>query len=344
MIFGTAFMFMLTGWTSINQIQRNAVSLRASRLEGEGVRLASTLDDFIPSGAYDIEEEAAQDMLREMQVADVDVPSFISDKPVPTTYVKLPSKKNGGKKKPLPLVFLHGFDSSLLEFRRIAPLAAEFTDMYAPDLLGWGFSCIDDVKDFEPKAKLEHLNCFLRQVVKGPCILCGASLGGAVGILMAADVCPELVEKLILIDGQGFIDGGGPSKLPRILAKLGVAVLKSKPLRQYANYASYTDKQRFATDDALKCGRAHCLKESWERASIDFVLSGGFTVSPFVSKVEQPTLVLWGEDDKILDVKFATQFESTLQSSTVHVLPDCGHVPHLEMPDKTANFIREFIV
>lgn len=61
----------------------------------------------------------------------------------------------------------------------------------------------------------------------------------------------------MLIDSQGFIDGIGPmASLPRPLAKLGVEVLRSVPLRQLANNMAYYNND-FASDDAMKVGRLH---------------------------------------------------------------------------------------
>ena len=79
--------------------------------------------------------------------------------------------KSGNKR--LPFVLLHGFDSSLLEFRRFARLLAKATrrDVFIPDILGWGFINCSSVVDVSPKAKLEHLKCFIEQIVGGPCVL-----------------------------------------------------------------------------------------------------------------------------------------------------------------------------
>ena len=46
------------------------------------------------------------------------------------------------------------------------------------------------------------MKAFLEQVVRRPCILVGASLGGAMAINLASEVCPELVDKVVLIDAQ----------------------------------------------------------------------------------------------------------------------------------------------
>ena len=67
----------------------------------------------------------------------------------------------------------------------------------------------------------------------------------------------QAVEALILIDSQGFIDGIGPmANLPRPLARLGVSVLRSVPLRQLANNMAYYNNE-FASDDAMRVGRLH---------------------------------------------------------------------------------------
>ena len=100
-----------------------------------------------------------------------------------------------------PFVLIHGFDSSCLEFRKLAPLLADQANVYVPDILGWGFSDVSNVTSFTPRAKVDHLRSFLQQVVGEKCILVGASLGGAVGIQLAAE-SPELVKSLVLIDAQ----------------------------------------------------------------------------------------------------------------------------------------------
>ena len=110
----------------------------------------------------------------------------------------------------------------------------------------------------------------------------------------------------------------------------------------YANYISYFDKQ-FSTDDALRIGRLQCFKPDWERASISFLKSGGFVVSRNVPRMKQPTLVLWGRDDKILNLENAYKFDEQLQDGQIQVIPECGHVPHVEKSDVTAELIMKFL-
>merc|ERR1712238_134242 len=174
----------------------------------------------------------------------------------------------------------------------------------------------------------ETINCGAagRSQKREVCVV-GASLGGAAAIEFA-EARPDVAKGLILIDAQGFVDGVGPmSMLPKPLAQLGVKVLKSVPLRNSANQMSYYDPKTFATDDAL----------------VSFMLSGGFSPTKKVSKIEVPSLVLWGREDTILEKKFATQFLETLPDGELQWVEECGHVPHLEQPKVTTDAIAEFL-
>lgn len=110
----------------------------------------------------------------------------------------------------------------------------------------------------------------------------------------------------------------------------------------YANYISYFNKT-FPTEDALKIGRLHCLKTDWERASLSFLKSGGFVVSKNVARMKQPTLVLWGEQDNILNIENAYKFDEQLQDGQIQVISECGHVPHVEKSEETAALILKFL-
>lgn len=105
-----------------------------------------------------------------------------------------------------PIVLLHGFDSSCLEFRRLTPFLQSSIDdreIYIPDILGWGFGNYSEVLDFSPDAKLDHMQSFIKQIVRRPCILVGASLGGGIAVKMGTSKdFSQFVEKICLIDAQ----------------------------------------------------------------------------------------------------------------------------------------------
>jgi len=72
--------------------------------------------------------------------------------------------------------------------------------------------------------------------------------------------------------------------------------------------------------------------------------SGGFSPSSKVPTIAAPSLVLWGRQDGILDgEEFANRFVDAIPDATLRWIEECGHVPHLEQPDETADAIETFL-
>ena len=301
---------------------------------------------FIPRDYIDeIQEPAALDMLKKMQMAQLMVPSLGL---VKTAYVFEPCVKEKASSEDHPaFVLLHGFDSSMLEFRRFVSQLNRVGDVYVVDLAGWGFSdCgFGERSDITlgPQQKREHLQKFIEDVVGRPVTLLGTSLGGSVAIDFASEYQREWVDRLVLVDAQGFIDGIGPmSSMPRFLSVLGVQVLKSVGLRQMANKMAYFDKDRYATDDAMKIGRLHTHLDGWTDANVAFMQSGGYAVSTRLGDINIPCLVVWGRNDEILDPSYADKFMQVLKDAELVWIENCGHVPALEQPAKLVEAIEGF--
>ncbi|CAN1314082.1 Uncharacterized hydrolase YugF [Linum perenne] len=180
-----------------------------------------------------------------------------------------------------PLVLLHGFDSSCLEWRYTFPqLEAAGLEAWAVDVLGWGFSDLEKLPPCNVQTKREHLYQLWKSHIRRPVILVGPSLGAAIAIDFAAHH-PEAVEKLVLIDASVYAEGTGDlAKLPRIVAYAGV---------------------------------------------------------------NQKTLIIWGEDDKIISSKLGVRLHCELPNAVIRQIPNCGHIPHVEKPESVAKLIEEFI-
>jgi len=337
-------------FTGLSRSFPGRTSAPPSRLALRGVATADaariTIEEeapFFPDALAEIEEPAAQDLATRYRLSELTLPSEVAEAPVKTSYVGPSQEVLDKAGDHPPLVLLHGFDSSAMEFRRLLPeLEKAGVATYLVDILGWGFSETEGVQDFSPSAKRAHLYSFWQQVLGGrPMIMGGASLGGGIAMDFATTY-PEAVQKLVLLDAQGFIDGA-PKLGP--LGWLGIKVLSSWPLRSMANQMAYYDKERYATDDAIRVGRLHVDVDGWEEASLDFMNSGGYTLSPLVSQVQVPTLLLWGEQDEILDGgEQVPRFEKELNGPVrMKWISECGHCPHLEQPQRAAELIAEFV-
>ena len=279
-------------------------------------------------------EKTSLNLVNNLQFTDVLTP--LSLNPIETAYVQ----QGEGN---IPIVLIHGFDSSLLEFRRLFPLLSAHHSTFAIDLLGFGFTTRSPDVPISPTSIKTHLYYCWKTLIQRPMILVGASMGGAVAIDFALSH-PELVEKLVLIDSAGLARQPFASKFMfSPLDRWATNFLALPKVRKSVSIAAYHDK-KFVSDDAETCASLHLQCPGWSESLISFTKSGGY--GSFVKNLpdlHQPSLIIWGKNDTILGTKAATQFAKSLPNNQLIWIPDCGHVPHLEKSQKTAEIILDFI-
>jgi pimeloyl-ACP methyl ester carboxylesterase len=282
---------------------------------------------------------AAQALTEDASIAQLDRLQFYSistqGQEISTSYVRLGS---GG----MPILLLHGFDSSVMEWRRLQPLLAEGCEIWAVDLLGFGFTERAMGLNFSPVSICDHLHSFWQTMIQRPMVMVGASMGGAAAIDFALKY-PQAVEKLVLIDSAGLQQ---PPKIGKLmfppLDRLATSFLSSPKIRQGVSKAAYFDAV-WASEDARVCAALHLPCVGWQEALIGFTKSGGYgNFGDLLSEISQPALILWGRQDQILGVKDADRFQQLLPESKLVWIENCGHVPHLEQPQVTAELIRGF--
>ncbi|WP_192901151.1 alpha/beta fold hydrolase [Okeania hirsuta] len=242
-----------------------------------------------------------------------------------------------------PILLLHGFDSSIFEFRRLLPLLAAQNQTFAVDLLGFGFTDRLPNLKINPKAIATHLYYFWKSLINQPVILVGASMGGAAAIDFTLTY-PEVVKKLVLIDSAGMQNNPIISKfIFPPLDYFATEFLRRPQVRASISRSAYFDKS-FATLDANICARLHLEMPGWNQALISFTKSGGYgNFKQKLPSLQQQTLILWGENDRILGTSDAGKLEGAIANSQLIWIPNCGHVPHLEKSQVTANYILDFI-
>ncbi|XP_027347351.1 uncharacterized protein LOC113858797 isoform X2 [Abrus precatorius] len=298
---------------------------------------ADAFPSFLPNEVNKINDPFARSLATRIQRLPVSVK--FSENPIMSSCVKPLMQHNAS-----PVVLLHGFDSSCLEWRYTYPLLEEAGfETWAIDILGWGFSDLGKLPSCDVVSKRDHFYQFWRSYIKKEMILVGPSLGAAVAIDFAVNY-PEAVEKLVLIDASVYAEGtGNLATLPRVIAYAGIYLLKSIPLRLYANYLSFTNISFSTSLDWTNVGRLHCLLPWWDDATVDFMTSGGYNVASQIKKVKQKTLIIWGENDRIISNKLAVRLHCELPDAIIRQIPDCGHLPHVERPDSVVKFIVEFV-
>ncbi len=297
----------------------------------------TTFPNFLPKDVNLLTDamsiEFAQSIQRIMIPLTIGSRNFTVD----TAFVQAIKVEN--KSEP-PILLLHGFDSSMLEFRRLLPKLAIDRSVFAIDLLGFGFTDRNRIEVITPEIIKAQVYGFWQTVMgRQPMTLVGASMGGAAAIDFAL-AYPELVKQLVLLDSAGFAKAPVLAKyMAPPLSDWATNFLRSPNVRRGVSLRAYADPA-FVTADAECCAALHLQMPNWSEGLAMFTRSGGYGfLSDRISEISTPTRILWGRQDRILGTKDAARFERTIVNSTLYWIDDCGHVPHLEKPEKTARII-----
>ncbi|MEX1317947.1 MAG: alpha/beta fold hydrolase [Synechococcaceae cyanobacterium] len=234
-----------------------------------------------------------------------------------------------------PLLLLHGFDSSFLEFRRLAPLLADSHRLIIPDLHGFGFTPRPAGGPFGPQPVLDHLERLIaaingRHGADGIGVI-GASMGGSVAVELARRL-PRRINRLLLLAPAGLT--GRPMPLPPLLDGLGVRFLALPAVRRGLCRSAFAEPDTAVGAAELEIASLHLQAPRWAEALAAFARSGGFAGcgEPLPP---QPLEVLWGAQDRILRPP-QKRAALALLGNRCRDLQACGHLPHIDQPRTVA--------
>jgi 2-hydroxymuconate-semialdehyde hydrolase len=252
-----------------------------------------------------------------------------------------------------PVVLLHGIGRSLEDWAPQHPLLAEDHRVISVDLPGFGFS------------QRMPQNTTLATLAEGvwatldaigetrPVHLMGNSLGGAVSMRMVADA-PARVNTLTLVNSAGF--GKEVTFALRMLAipgmgrpLLGRIDTRTAPQVERTLFASKTLVTPERVAMAIKLSRQPDFAEVYLEIARDL---GGFwgvaphwraELLPRVAEIAKPTLLIWGDRDRILPVAHLNSARREFPHAQWHLFRHTGHMPQIERPANFARLVRPLL-
>ena len=245
------------------------------------------------------------------------------------------------------VVLVHGFGSSLYTWKDVIPALAASHDVVALDLPGFGESDQPADLSFEdfPRAVVGLMDAL--GIARAT--LVGNSMGGATAAVVAARH-PDRVTALVLIDAAGF--NLAPSEHPgmvRLTESSLAPVLSLSPgkrlmvessLRQVFHDPAKVTPERLSEylHAALRPGTLPAIRSLGaslrERSDV---------VQAALPRIQAPTLVLWGDDDRWIPIAHADRFVAAIPGARKVVIRACGHVPQEEKPEEVARLLLEFL-
>jgi pimeloyl-ACP methyl ester carboxylesterase len=228
-----------------------------------------------------------------------------------------------------PLVLIHGAGGEHLawpsEIRRLANYR-----VYTPDLPGHGKSKGHGLQRIS--AYGEHIQGWIHELELPKFFLVGHSMGGAIALWFALQH-PSLIHGLVLISTG---------------AQLPVNLSLIEDLASPHSYSSAVDdicKWSFspgADPRTVQSVKKQMLKTRSTVFGADFRACDAFDLSDELGKVQTPTLVLVGENDRMTPLRFSEELRDGIKGSTLEVVKGAGHMLPLEKPGDTALIMRRF--
>ena len=246
------------------------------------------------------------------------------------------------------MVLIHGFTSSTLVWSRVfLRLADAGYRVIAPDMLGYGYTAKPRNGEYTIEGQAKLLVRLLDVLGIPRAIIVGSSYGGAVAATVGLDY-PDRVEKLILV---GAVNNNRPLAftLMRLFGSpvFGDVVsplligsrrlLRRRMKRVYDEHSWVLDERRVdARHLPLRAANTH-------RAIIRTVRGwDAERISRDAHLISQPTLLLWGENDREIPISDAERLHDEIPGSRLIVFLNCGHLPHEEYPEEFTNVVDDF--
>jgi pimeloyl-ACP methyl ester carboxylesterase len=240
------------------------------------------------------------------------------------------------------VVLLHGFGDNKDSFVDAVHRLRERHRVVLPDLPGFGEASYRDDFDYRLANMAEVLHRFIATLGDGPVHLVGNSLGGAIATRLAIDH-PQSFASLTLVDAAGVVMPTPSPLQRRIDAGENPFVLQHES--EYDAWIAFV-LQRVPP---MPWGvRRHFARQFVARAPIhgkilDDLLRPDDDLTHELGRVRAPTMVIWGSEDRLVDVSVAHVLHAGIRDARLVLLHDVGHCPQYEVPDRTAELLASFV-
>jgi len=254
----------------------------------------------------------------------------------------------GDEKKPA-LLLVHDFLVSHLEWDEVIDAFAEHFYVVAPDLPGFGESEKPNPGRYAYTIEVlaEAVVDVIAALGVGRTSIVGHGLGAAIAITIAAEHA-ELVQRIVLEDALCYPP---PRRIAPQLSQ--VPVIGGVFFKQFygrSMFRSYFQKLVFGPKTPLPLARVDrhydLLSTPNARESAHAVMGALFDTRPVVARlgrIQTPTLVVWGHDDRLLPVQQGQRLAHEIAGAKLEIL-DAGHSPHEEAPERFVEHVTQFLL
>jgi pimeloyl-ACP methyl ester carboxylesterase len=248
-----------------------------------------------------------------------------------------------------PIVFVHGLGGQWQNWLENIPRAAQERRVIALDLPGFGLSPMPP-EGLTIPGYGRHVDALCEKLGLGRVDMIGNSMGGFVAAEVAIQF-PQRIDQLVLVSAAG-IASADVAKAPiltigRVMSAVaahslaGDRFLASRPKSRHRVLALVArHPSRLKADLAYEGFLKGAGKPGFQPA-LRACLNYDFRDR--LPEIRRPTLIVWGENDSIIPVRDAHEFERLIPDSRKLVMKETGHVPMAERPNTFNDLMLKFL-
>jgi pimeloyl-ACP methyl ester carboxylesterase len=252
------------------------------------------------------------------------------------------------------VLLLHGLGCDHTTWEPVIDTLAKRYTVIAPDLLGHGMS--DKPRaDYSVGGYANGMRDLLTVLGIDKVTVVGHSFGGGVAMQFAYQF-PERTERMMLVGSGGLgpevspfiraITTPGYHQLMGVLTLPGVRHLGVAGMRALAGtgWKTTRDLDEVAEIyDSFKDPHARAAIRHVVRAVVDWKGQIVTMADRAYLTDEMPMAVVWGRDDRVIPVRHASNAAALAPKARIEVIPNAGHFPHRDHPQRFAKILHEFI-
>jgi pimeloyl-ACP methyl ester carboxylesterase len=252
--------------------------------------------------------------------------------------------RDSGPKDAPAILLLHGFGSSLHTWEDWSgPLSVDHR-VIRLDLPGCGLSPPDPTGDYTDARSIAVLLALMDRLGVAKASVVGNSMGGRIAWTFAAEH-PERVDKLILISPDGFespgFEYGRKPDVPSTVRLMRYVL--PKPLVKMSLAPAYGDPKVMTDDLATRYYDLMRAPGVRDAMIARMEQSMRFDPVPRLERIRAPTLLLWGEEDRMIPFANAADYVKAIPGAKLVPLPGVGHLPQEEAPQRSLEIVRDFL-
>jgi len=259
--------------------------------------------------------------------------------------------KATGSGEPIFLL-LHGFGASTFSWREVMAPLGDLGTVIAYDRPAFGLTerpltWDEGTNPYTPEAQVDLVVGLLDALEIEKAVLVGNSAGGTVAAATAL-ARPERVHALVLVDAAIYTGGGAPSlvrplfQLPQF-DTLGPLLARRIQAQGQAFLRQAWHDPSQITPEMIEGYWKPLHAQHWDKALWELTkASRASNLDEHLDELTLPTLVITGDDDRIVPTDQSLRLAGALPNAELVVIPECGHLPQEECPEAFMDAVTTF--